>query len=132
MRPLEFILLVDDSESDNFFHQNVIQDSGLALSIEAKYDPVDALTYIKQAPQKPELILLDLNMPTMTGWQFLEALSETLQAEDFPTVVLMLGTALPRSLMTKAEQHKLITDIVYKPLTIQAFAELVTQHFASG
>ena len=74
---LSCIMLVDDNESDNFFHQLTIENSNCAEKIICFNMAKDALAYLEnnQAPiyVQPDIIFLDINMPGMNGWEFLEA-----------------------------------------------------------
>ncbi len=70
---LNCIMLIDDNEDDNFFHSRVIQKNSLANNVIVMPSALEALGYLKLKDQqriKPDLILLDINMPGMNGWEF--------------------------------------------------------------
>ena len=75
---LNCILLVDDDEPTNFLNQMVIEELDIAEQIRVAQNGQEALTYLKKTGigdenfPLPDLILLDINMPAMNGWEFLE------------------------------------------------------------
>jgi len=70
------ILLVDDSESTNFFNKIIIE-RNIFAQVATATSGLKALNYIKSLLKNkskvPEFILLDINMPEMDGWEFLKA-----------------------------------------------------------
>ncbi|MDP1844836.1 MAG: response regulator [Sediminibacterium sp.] len=80
----------------------------------------DALDEIKEAANKnttiPDLILLDLNMPIMDGWRFLEGLSEIKKNNQIP-VVILTSSIDPRDIIS-AKKFKNVLDYISKPLDL--------------
>ncbi len=70
------VLLVDDNESTNFFNKIVIE-KNIFAEISIATNGLEALNHIKsllkENKELPKFILLDINMPVMNGWEFLEA-----------------------------------------------------------
>ncbi|TRW23831.1 response regulator [Flavobacterium zepuense] len=73
MTPISCIMLIDDNKIDNFFHERVIRKNNAAEIIITKESAIEALAYLKQGNEviQPNLIILDINMPGMNGWEFL-------------------------------------------------------------
>ena len=67
------VVLIDDSEMDNFVHKEVIRRSGLATVTRVFELAEPALEWLRDAPRNVDIILLDINMPGMNGFEFLEA-----------------------------------------------------------
>ena len=71
---LKNILIVDDDDEYNFITEDIFQDTNLNCNLVFKLWAKDALDYLeKNKGNFPDLILLDINMPIMNGWEFLEA-----------------------------------------------------------
>lgn len=128
------ILLVDDNPDDRFFHRLEIEKSGFATQIYECIDGQDALDFLTGegkylAPDQPitlpDLIFLDINMPVMDGWEFLNAfqgLSERLSR--IPIVVLML-TKLNQNENTRALSYPHVKAFYCKPLDKGKLDELI-------
>jgi len=134
MRPkLKTILLVDDDEATNFIHQMVIKQMGCTENIVVRENGVEALEYLTASidgnyPQ-PDLILLDINMPRMDGWEFLEEYKKLDDDQLAKTVIVMLTTSLNPDDKDKANIIPVITGFMSKPLTTEMLEEILVKHF---
>jgi len=68
------ILLIDDDAITNFLNQNLIEQKIKGIPITIFYNGLEGLKYIKNNPDKHFIVFLDINMPVMNGWEFIEAL----------------------------------------------------------
>lgn len=136
MKTINCVLLVDDDESDNFFHTLTIKEAGICDQIKVVMDGREALDYIFKAigtePSegfpKPDIIFLDINMPRMDGFDFLDEyilLDEHLTAD---ILIIMLTTSLNPYDMEKALKYKVVRDYRNKPLTTEMLQEITEKH----
>ncbi|MEC7754241.1 response regulator [Roseivirga sp. UBA1976] len=134
MKPiLNSILLIDDSESDNFFHQRVINQIGCTNHIVAVESGQAALDYLTskvggEHPQ-PDLIFLDINMPGMNGWEFIEEYDKLDPKYKGNVIVVMLTTSLNPDDKHRAEDIENIKTFMSKPLTKEMANNLLLKHF---
>jgi len=132
-KKLNCILLIDDDEPINFLHKMVIEKSDCAEKVEVKMNGIQALEYLRsevngQHPQ-PDLIFLDINMPAMNGWEFLDEykkLSENMLAK---LVVVMLTTSLNPDDHEKARAFGEIRGFHNKPLNVESLNKILLENF---
>jgi CheY-like chemotaxis protein len=128
MKKLNCVLLIDDDEDDNFFHRRVIKEAGLTDHIAVTENAFQALDFIKSQHALPELIFLDINMPRMNGWEFLEKLIRLLKAGQ-TTTIIMLTTSMNPADEERSKTISHISDFKTKPLTGEMLSEIINTHF---
>ncbi|CAN5504891.1 N/A [soil metagenome] len=109
------ILLVEDNDDVREMMALALQLNGHSVRLAA--NGCEALAQL-QAGVKPNLILMDLMMPVMTGWELRAALKEDPRLRDIPVVVI---SALP----TENAQRLQDTAYVTKPVDIDRLLEMV-------
>lgn len=133
MKKVKCILLVDDDETTNFINEMMIAEMGVAEQILQARNGKEGLDLlqekVKQEHLLPELILLDVNMPVMDGFDFLEAYQEM----DIPgkpsVIIIMLTTSLNPSDVERAKNAKIV-DYLNKPLTQQSLQKILEKHMS--
>ncbi len=137
MKTVNCILLVDDNEHDNFFHSIVIKEAGAARQIKTAISGFKALEYLEDTKKDPEqypvpdLIFLDINMPGINGFEFLEKARELkLIDENKSFVVVMLTSSMNPNDENNAKKNfaNEIKEFRNKPLTAEMLEE-ITEHF---
>lgn len=132
-RKIPSVLLVDDDDATNFLHKMVIESTELADNIVVLEDGKEALEFLIDGlsgeESLPNIILLDINMPYMNGWDFLKAYSEL----DFPgkedIYICMLTTSLNPNDKERAEKIPDIKNYKTKLLDKETFTEIVEKYF---
>jgi CheY-like chemotaxis protein len=115
------IMLIDDNKNDNFFHEREIKKTHLDCIVIEKESGAEALEYlnsmIKSGNKKPLLIFLDINMPGMNGWDFLDEYSKLDKGIQSGIIVVMLTTTDDAETKAKAMAWSSVSDYITKPLT---------------
>lgn len=122
------VLLVDDNEIDNFVHKKIIERAEVANEILAINSAQDALKYLefsRNAPEKlPDLILLDINMPHMNGFEFLEAFARLDIEIRHRCRIVMLSSSTDLADRVRAEDCPYVAQMLTKPLSIEVLHKL--------
>lgn len=130
MSVLSSVLLVDDDQTTNFLHKLLVANMGLAERVLVAENGQQALDVLAQeASTPPALILLDLNMPVLNGFEFL-AQYATLPPQAPRPVVALLSSS-DHALDQARAQHLPVDAYLTKPLTREKMQGLLNQHFAS-
>jgi CheY-like chemotaxis protein len=125
MKKIPSILLVDDDPASNYLAKLLLLEIDPEFDIHVRYHGQEALEYIKAADGEivaPNLIFLDLNMPVMDGFEFLEHFTQ-LPASESTSIVLLTSSAYPKDI-ERAKAYN-ITHFINKPLTEEQLREVL-------
>jgi response regulator of citrate/malate metabolism len=124
-------MLIDDNPDDNFFHERVIRKSQSAERIITKGSAAEALEFLKinrDKDNRPDLIFLDINMPGMNGWEFLEEYNRLDKELQGRMVVIMLTTSVNPDDIEKAKKFDVVSGYKIKPLTQEMLEEVLNTY----
>jgi CheY-like chemotaxis protein len=137
MKRLSGILLIDDNETSNFLNERLLRRMDLTDHIQVATNGKLALDYLENlsrqhpngtaAQVKPELILLDINMPVLDGFEFLELFSHLDARFREGIRIAMLSTSNHPQDTGKAGEYNAF--YLTKPLTIEKMESLLAEHF---
>ena len=82
------ILLVDDSDDDIFLVHEAFKESGVAHRLDAISDGEEALSFLREDGNRPDVVLLDINMPRFSGFDVLEWVQSDPELREIPIVML--------------------------------------------
>ena len=123
------VLIIDDDEVNNMFSLIVIEHLGITRDVYACMSGPEAFDYlatcISNGEEVPDLILLDINMPFMSGLEFLKHYHELGYHKILPTKISMLSSSDLESDVKAALKYESVIDYVVKPLSEEAFNRLV-------
>lgn len=130
---IDRILLIDDDSATNFIHEILLKQIAQPKQIASVENGLKALEYLQteengKYPQ-PDLILLDINMPVMNGWEFLEGYQQIDHNLRAAKLILMITATLSPDDLSKAQSNPLINGCMHKPLNAALVNELLQIYF---
>ncbi len=132
---LNCILLVDDDEPTCFYNKLVIEQSGCTEKVVMAQSGKEALDYLNKCMEDnsshpcPDLIFLDINMPAMNGWEFLEQYQNLQSYKKGKVMIIMLTTSLFPEDQQRANQIPEISGFEHKPLNAKKLQQVLETHF---
>jgi len=121
-KKLNNVLLIDDDLTINYYHNKLIEKSEITNHIAISKNGKDGLESLLQLNDTKEdkemtLIFLDLNMPIMNGWEFLEKLSQIKNKIKIHYKIYILSATVNPDDKKMAKDNGLVTGFLSKPLT---------------
>ncbi len=132
-KKLNTILLVDDDGPTNVFNEYIIIRARCAEEVVSRTSGEAALQYLKSNENggfpKPDLIFLDINMPAMNGWEFLEEYKKLTVQQRASIVIVMLTTSMNPDDAHRAKSYEDVSGYEHKPLTPKMLEVIIERHF---
>lgn len=125
-RPVE-ILLVEDSPGDIRLTQEALRDAKVKNNLHVARDGVEAMAYLRQEGEnvdmpRPDLVLLDLNLPKKSGHEVLEEVKMDAGLKSIPVVILTVSEA-DEDIIKAYSQHA--NSFISKPVDLEQFIKVV-------
>ncbi|MDO7876931.1 response regulator [Hymenobacter sp. ASUV-10] len=134
MQKLSSVLLVDDDPTTNYLNRKLLERLAVTDVIEVAQDGQQALSLLldrcrQAAPvATPALLLLDVKMPVMDGFEFLAAYEQLPLDCQQRVVIVVLTTSLHPQDVQRMEQLP-IAGFLSKPLTQEKISQVIQEHF---
>lgn len=122
MRKINKIVLVDDDKVYLFLASKIVQNMFPDASIKTCHNGQEALEFIKN--ETPDLLFLDINMPIMNGWDFLNEVNRQEIPIKFP--IHIVTSSIDIEDKAKAEMINLVKGYIVKPLDNQKLEDFVS------
>ncbi|RYZ92687.1 MAG: response regulator [Sphingobacteriaceae bacterium] len=123
--PFKFCLLIDDNYIDNFVTSRILETAAFAEKIEIYQSATLAIEALSSGKIKPDVIFLDIRMPLMTGFEFLQEY-EKLNIDKTNIKIFMLSSSLDPTDLRRSSDNKYVTQFIHKPLTFEVLEEICT------
>lgn len=118
------VIIVDDDKMVLYFHRILMEESGLSKSPVLCMNGKEALDYLvrEDTPSKIYCVLLDINMPVMNGWEFLDEVEHNPVSERM--VVVVVTSSIDKADKKKAAGYPIVFDYLEKPLSLEMLRTL--------
>jgi CheY-like chemotaxis protein len=132
MEPEKFtytkVMVVDDAAADRFLAKKVLAKYGFAENVVSVESAMDALDYLSDYQDNledlPDLILLDINMPEMSGFDFLDEYQKLADGVKKKCIIIMLSSSLHPEDKERAMSSPYVCQFLNKPLNEQKLKEI--------
>ena len=126
---LDLILCVDDDPITLMLCKKVIIKAAFSKTIITAKNGEEALEYFnsilnKEKDHLPQLIFLDLNMPVMDGWEFLDNFNTNKYSEVNSTKIVVLSSTIDPEDLQKSKNYPMVIDFLSKPITTNMLSYL--------
>ncbi len=119
-------LLIDDNYIDNFVTRRILEASNFADQVIVSQSATEAIESLRSGEVTPDVIFLDIRMPMMGGFEFLQEYDKIDIVNKNDIKIFMLSSSLDPTDMRKSMNNKYITQFIHKPLTQKALDEIGT------
>ncbi|EIE01936.1 response regulator [Leptospira licerasiae] len=124
------LLLVDDDAIFVEIAKRTIEKTGAVESLKVFPDGEGAISFLKEHKSEPDIIpdfiFLDINMPFMDGWQFLEEYANFVNALSKKPEIYMVSSSVDDSDLRRAKEIPLVKDYIIKPVSLDSFKKILT------
>lgn len=123
------LLVIDDDDINIFIIKKIVEKTGFDIEMVSKSNGQQAVDYLKEAisaqTSLPHLILIDINMPVMNGWEFVEAYQHL--GISKPVDLYILSSSVYENDIEKTKSYSSVKGFISKPLSIERLTELIKE-----
>ncbi|MGY5846919.1 response regulator [Salegentibacter sp. HM20] len=119
------VLIIDDDQVVVFIQKKMVSHAGLSSNPKSFFEAEAALCYLQKRATENDthfLIMLDINMPKMNGWEFLEKLQKSAVSDR--ALVVMVTSSVDARDRQRAQEYKNVIDFIEKPITAKSCERL--------
>jgi CheY-like chemotaxis protein len=128
MNKVKTLGIVDDDKIYTFLVRKTIEQTNLVQTIKVFENGLDAIDFLKKNAANrdtlPEIILLDLSMPIMDGWEFLEEYMLLSPELGRTITIYIISSSISPHDIAKAKSISLVTDFIIKPVSKEKLIEI--------
>ena len=121
------LLVIDDDDINIFIIKKIVDKTGFDIEMTSKSNGQQAVEFLQTAITNqtafPDLILIDINMPVMNGWEFVEAYTTLGVTKDVDLYIL--SSSVYENDIEKTKSYSNVKGFISKPLSMERLIELL-------
>ncbi len=129
MNTLPTIALIDDDEIFQFTTSRIIKLTNLPFNITQFFNGEQAITYLSKnaayTDKLPDIILLDINMPVIDGWMFLDEFKTLANNLKKNITIYMVSSSIAPEDIRRAKSNPLVSDYLVKPISLETLKHVL-------
>ena len=134
MYKLKHILIIDDDQINSLFSQIILEDANACQAVSVCQSTIEALELLRSLAGSPDahfpdLILLDINMPELDGFDFLEQYHHLGYSHTQQTLISMFSSSQDPEHMERIKNYSSVIGFIPKPLSMATLNTLLAHHF---
>lgn len=126
---IDTLCLVDDDYVFRFLTCKVIEGTSLVKNIQVFSNGLEAINFLKSVRETPEeqpdVILLDLTMPIMDGWGFLDEFTQLKPGLEKKITLYIVSSSIDPDDIERSKKISAVTDFIIKPITREKFLDMI-------
>jgi CheY-like chemotaxis protein len=119
-------LLIDDNYIDNFVTRRILEGGDFAEKVIVSQSASEAIESLRAGTVRPDVIFLDIRMPVMGGFEFLQEYDKIDIENKQAIKIFMLSSSLDPTDLKKSSNNKYITQFIHKPITQKTLDDICT------
>lgn len=129
MNSLKKIALIDDDSTFVFLTKHMMKTANINTQIDEFNDGLQALNFLKDNRNNeellPDVIFLDLSMPIMDGWEFLEEYTEVEPTVKKKIILFIVSSSISPHDIERSRNFSVVSDFIIKPLNKDRFIQIM-------
>lgn len=129
MKAINKLAIVDDDEAFVFLTKEIVSDTNMVKTINVFRNGQEALNFIEthksNKEELPEIMLLDLSMPVMDGWEFLEEYARVIPSLAKQILIYICTSSISPDDVYRAKTVSSVSDFIVKPVTQDKLVSMI-------
>ncbi|TKC12065.1 response regulator [Pedobacter polaris] len=121
------LLVIDDDDINIFIIKKIVEKTGFDIEMTSKSNGQQAIDFLKDVIANdrpiPHLILIDINMPVMNGWEFVEAYASLAITQKVDLYIL--SSSVYENDIERTKSYTSVKGFISKPLSMERLTELI-------